>query len=313
MSAVPLARAVETAACAAEVDGALRVLVNRPRERLTEQFRLRGSGEIEILPPLPLVAAGAAACGGELRVTGSDGGAPLVMSVDAEGRVRWSIPIPGPLPTRWPVPGCAPGLGIAWQTRSEALKVADAGPGGITHVRSIAVGGPPLDVSLGEAAWAAWPDGGGVRLASLRKEVSATHFLGAERPSAVAIGALGAGDAAVAWADRRGIFLARVSADGGIASPAAVDPGPAAGGRLAVVPGPEPVVWIRRTEMRGRDGEMEMDVDAGETERTSVSALVRAGHPPVLVDEPVFAVAWWGRRIAAVCAGAVRILEMEGA
>jgi hypothetical protein len=30
------------------------------------------------------------------------------------------------------------------------------------------------------------------------------------------------------------------------------------------------------------------------------------------VDELVYAVAWWGRRLAVVCAGAVRLFDPEG-
>jgi hypothetical protein len=301
MSSFALPDAAETAAYAAAVGGALRVLVNRPRAGVTEQLRLRAGSGIEALAPLPLVAAGAAACGGTLLVTGSDGaGAPLVAGVAEDGRVAWRVGLPGPLPTRWPLPGCAPGPSLAWQTRRETLEVAAVGPEGIGDVRFLPVGGPPLELSMGGGAvWAAWPEPGGVRLAALRGSGVESILLPSAFPSHAAVGALEGGGAAVAWTEARGTFLARVGPGAG--PPAALDPGPAAGGRLAVVPGPEPLVWVRRRE--ASEGE----------EPVSVSALVLPGRAPVLVHEPVFAVAWWGRRIAAVCAREVRLFDPEGA
>ena len=301
MSSFALPDAAETAAYAAAVGGELRVLVNRPRAGVTEQLRLRAGGAIEALAPLPLVAAGAAACGATLLVTGSDGaGAPLVAGVAEDGRVEWRTGLPGPLPTRWPLPGCAPGPTLAWQTRREALEVAAVGPEGIGDVRSLPVGGPPLELSIGGGAvWAAWPEPGGVRLAALRGSAVESILLPAAFPSHAAVGALEGGGAAVAWTEARGTFLTLVGPGAGPS--AALDPGPAAGGRLAVVPGPEPLVWVRRRE--APEGE----------EPVSVSALVLPGRAPVRVHEPVFAVAWWGRRIAAVCAREVRLFDREGA
>jgi hypothetical protein len=188
---------------------------------------------------------------------------------------------------------------VAWQASPGALEVARAGPGGIARVRSVPVGGPPLDVAVGGgAAWAAWTERDAVRVAAARDGGVDELRLPARFPADVAVGA-SAEEAAVAWTEGAGAFLARL-APGGAGAPAALELGPAAGGTLAVVAGPEPLAWAQRLETR--EGE----------EPGAVSALALPGRAPLLVHELVFAVAWWGRRIAVVCAGAVRLFDPEG-
>jgi hypothetical protein len=298
---IALPAAVHTAACAAAAGDDLVVLINRPGEGRADALRVRPGGTVQALPPLPMVAAGVALCGGELLATGADAeGTPLVIGVAADGGISWRVSLPGPAPTRWPVPGCAPGPVVAWQTAAGVLEVADAGPGGIGAARSVPVGGPPLDVAVGGGAvWAAWTERSAVRVAAVRGGGVVTLDLPAEFPSDVAAGATAEG-AAVAWTERRGAFLSRIGG-GESRPPVALDLGPAAGGTLAVVAGPEPLVWAQRTETR--EGEAP----------GSVSTLVLPGREPARIDELVFAVAWWGRRVAAVCAGHVRLFDPGGA
>lgn len=297
---IALPGAVETSAWAVPMAGGLRLLVNRPGAGATDQLHLHPSGEMEEMPPLPLVAAGAAACGGMLVATGSGPeGAPLAVGTAEDGGTAWRIELPG-RPVRWPVPGCAPGPALAWQTAFDALRTAPIGPGGIGAIRSVPVGGPPLDVAVGEGAvWAAWAAPDALHLAEIRADGVRTHRLPAAQPGEVAVGAA-PGGALVAWMQGREAFLLRIGPGGEADAPLALDLGPAWGGTLAVIPGPEPLVWAQRGTTRGDEP----------PEWTS--ALAVPGHPPVLVDEMVFAVAAWGRRVAVVCAGEILLLERVG-
>jgi hypothetical protein len=285
---------VETSATALAVGGALWIWVNEPVLSRTAQVRVLGSLAVEELEPLPVVVAGAAACGGVLLVSGSlPDGQPAVLGVADDGAVRWEARLDAPVPSFWPVPGCAPEPVAAWQEVPDEIRIAAVGPQGFAPLRHEAVGGPPLDLTVTPTGvWAIWANAEGVWAAGLGAGGSEIHHLATMVAAEVAAGTAG-GRACLAWA--RG-DAAYVAIEGSLGAPEPVDLGTAAGGRLVVVPGPRPLVWARRSA----------PADDGGSEW--VSAFARPGSPPLVIGRPVHAAAAWGDRLAIVGTEVVRVL-----
>lgn len=309
IGAVALPMRVESAAWAVPVGNDLLVLVNQPGTSQTRQWRIRshdasGFDEFEsheLLPPLPVVAAGAADCGQELLVTGADGrGKAIFLGATPPGQRAWQFEINGPTPIRWPVPGCAWQPVVVWQDAHGALEVAAASAAGLSGRRSIPVGGPPLEVAVGAGAvWAAWRTATAIEVVEIREHDSRSLRVPAAFASDVAIGA-DAVRACVAWTQADGAFFARLGAQAAPAEPAvSLDLGRARGGRLALIAGREALVWAQRAE-------------SSEHESPAwTSSLLLPGRPPLAIDGLVHAVAWWGDRVAVVGAAEIHFLQRE--
>lgn len=294
--ALPLT--VDSAAWATPIDEELRLWINHPGAGETAQLRVLRGNAFEALSSLPIVAAGAARCGSEIVMTGADAeGHPVVLGVAEDGNVRWRFLIDGPTPIRWPIPGCAPEPVVVWQTSHGEIERARVGPQGLDRRRSVRVGGPPLDLTTGGGAiWAVWSDESGVHAVEMGRERAREIFINAAVPDGVAVGGFEEG-AWVAWTRGASAFLVSVSPGKHPSAPVAIDIAGASGGTLAVVAGPEPLLWIRHGEAL-----------EGEPPRWR-SAFVLPGREPTLVEGLVHAVTWWGDAVAVVGTTDVRLFE----
>lgn len=299
--AIALPVAVETAALAVPFADELRVLINHPSLASATQLRLLSTQTIEQLPALPMVVAAAAPCGQELLVTGADAsGRPTVLGVAADGRVCWQHRLNGSVPTLWPVPGCAPQPVIAWQTTLGKLEIANCGASGIEAARSISVEGAPLDVAIGGGAvWAAWPNASEIHCIGIMDQDTRRVGIEANFPGSFALGGCPEG-ACIAWARGDSAFLARISSEARLTGPPVALELPRAGNvKLAVVCGPEPLVWAQRGEfIEGQEGRW-------------TSALVLPGSSPLIVEGFVHAVAWWGNVVIVIGWEEIRFMKRE--
>lgn len=300
VAVVALPVAVETAAWAVPVGSELRLWINGPNARETAQLRVLPGRRLEPLPPLPIILAGAASCGGELVVTGSDTrGQPKVLGVATDGRMLWELGIDGPTPILWPVPGCAPLPVIVSQTTPGKIEVAAVGAGGLAERRSLEVGGPPLAIAIGGGAtWVVWGDASGIQGVEIGvRGVRAIH-IAAPYPGDVAIAPC-TEDACVAWLQDRAAFFVRIASDGKPVGPTIpIDLAGASGGRLAIVPGPQPLVWAQRGEAL-----------EGEVPRWTSALVLPGAGPPLMVEGLVHAVAWWGEEVVVVGSGELHFLK----
>lgn len=299
---IPLPAAVESAAFTVADPEGLRVFINRPGTGRTLQLRIGSDRLPRELPSLPLVAAGATTCGPLVLVTGADpAGVPLAVALDAQGAIAWQTPITGPPPSRWPLPGCLDGPMALWQTRPGKLEVADLGPAGLTGQRSFPVGGPPLELALGAgAAWALWTASGAPHGLAVRGAQAAPFALPVGRADSVAIGAW-TGGVAVAWVLGSTAYLAPLDpATGRVGAIEETDLGDTAGGTLALVPGPRPLLWAQRR--RGDEGE-------------AVSWTSRLSGPAgrtIAIDGLVYAIAWWGDLLVVLGTSELWLLRAAG-
>ncbi len=288
---------VETAAWAVAVAGELRLLINQPGAGETRQYRVLPALNLESLPALPLVAAGAACCGPELVVTGaSAAGRPLALWVAADGTKTRQIAFEGPQPSRWPVPGCAPEPVIAWQITPDKLEVGFFTPPGLT-INSVRVGGPPFDWAAGgRAVWAVWGTDAGLHGVEIRTREVCPFQLPGQFPSAVAIG--GSADGAyLAWTQEDSLFCTGLSTAGKPAvPPLEIELGKAAGGLLKIITGPGPLIWAQRGRISGRESRW-------------TSALVLPNSSPFMIEGLIHAVAWWGGLIAVVGSEEICLLK----
>src|SRR4051812_2588255 len=128
VATVPLPSAVETAGLTLAFHDEFRIWINRPSENRTLQFRVTAANQASTLDALPLVAAGAAACGEGFVLTGADpDGRPLVIGADSDGRMMWRHVIEEPAPVRWPMPSGGRSPMALWQTEHGILKAAQVG------------------------------------------------------------------------------------------------------------------------------------------------------------------------------------------
>jgi hypothetical protein len=245
---VGLPAMVESAGWILSYNDRFRVWINRPKESRTLQFDVTPSREIEQLDSLPLVGAGAAACGESFIVTGADhAGLPVVAGTDANGQLLWLQPIEGPPPFRWPAPGCSRNPIVLWQMKPECVEVADVGAEGVTTRRSFAVGGPPLDLEVTpDSAWAVWADASGVCAIETSTKGAKKFQLSEIYASEIAIGCC-AGAVCVAWGQGAYAFLARKPAGfDTFEKPLELDISAVAGGVLRVIPGDNPLIHVSR-------------------------------------------------------------------
>jgi hypothetical protein len=292
---------VETTARAAVMPDGLRLLINRPGRGETRQWRVSPAHEVEPLPSLPFVAAGAVWCGKELVITGADAeGRPLAAGTAADGQVTWRVMIEGPIPIRWPIPGCVLQPLIAWQTAHGRLETAEAGPDGIRNQRTVNVGRPPLDLAIGaEAVWAVWPGASGIEGVVIRDREVLDIQVPARFPGSISVGADSAG-AGLAWIQENKVFFAPIGLDGkSDTAPMALDLPRAAMCRPTAVPGPRPLVWASYAE-----------TNEGEEFRWS-SAFVMPGERPLLVEGLVHQVEWWGDKVVLIGTREMRFLKMR--
>jgi hypothetical protein len=289
VAVVGLPVAVQTAAWAVPGPTDLRLFINRPGETL--QLRVRADRHIEALPSLPVVTAGATRCGTQLIVTASDAGKPVALGLTDAGTLAWRVEIPGPPPTLWPLPGCAPNPVVLWQTRSGQLEVANVGAHGLSGQHAVAAGGPPLDITTqASSIWLAWADATGVNVAEISAAGARPLHVPAASPAGVAIGAY-PGGAFLAWARGASAFSLEIpagQAPGSSSVAIETDLGTAAGGALNIVSGPRPVLLARRRQDTDGDG------------ARVISALALPGKAPFVTDRMVHAAAWWQHTLVAV-------------
>ena len=288
---------VDSAAWAIPIDHDLHVLINHGGT--TVHLRVSPSHQVEELPPLPLVAAGAASCNQALLITGADAdGRALMLSVTADGTVMWRVYFDGPTPTRWPSPGCMAQPVAVLQTMPEILEVILASPQGMVKQRAVAVGGPPLDVAIAdETIWAAWGDGTGVHAVRISATGERRFHRTTLAPANVAIGSY-AGGVCLAWNQGSSVFLVQAPPDSLTSqTPQRIEMADASGGILAFVSGTNPLLWAQH-------------VVAIEDEPPRwISAIAQPGHNPLLIEGSVFAVARWGDGVVIVGATELRFLK----
>jgi hypothetical protein len=298
---IPLPFAVGTAAYALDVQGSLHAWINDPSSGRSQHVTLTSTDDLTLQAPVPLVLAGVAECRGTLVATGSDrDGRPAVIGLAAGGGESWRHLIDGPAPTRWPVPLCPSQASVAWQSRPGRLEVAHVGVDGLTGRRSIPVDGPAVEVAAaGGNVWCVWVEPTGIRgVASGADAVQGLHIR-VPAPGSVAIATCGSG-ICVAWESEGRASFARLTSDGELAErPSTVDLGEAAGGRIAVVPGPSPIVWVQRL----------LSDDAGPPRW--VSALARPGGGTLMVDGPIHAATTWRDRLVLVGTVSLHLLAIE--
>jgi hypothetical protein len=281
--------AVRTAGLAVAVEDELRILIACPEMHLTMHLRVLSTKRIESLPALPIVAAGATLCRGTLVVTGADRtGAASIIGLARDGAKAWQVTLTGPQPIRWPRPFCMLQPAIVWQTEASWLEAASVGSGTLTSRRRFPVGGPPLSFAAADGSlWAAWGDRSGTRVAEINATGTLLVEIASDAADQVAMGAHGK-RASVAWTKSRSSFLANLK-DGKLAgSTTRIELAQATGGNLVVLPGPAPLVWAQHG--RAIEGEVPH----------WVSALVRPGWQPVLIEGLVHTVAWWGDKLAVI-------------
>ena len=288
--ALELPIAVESAGWIVPFGDELRLLVNQPGDGTTAQYRFRLPNQIDELSPLPGVVAGACECSGKLIVTAAnEKGQPLVLTVAADGSVLWQVALAGEMPIRWPVPGCGDARPvIAWQTEFGKIESGVVAADGLSQQSSFSAGGPPLDVAVaGGSVWAIWSDATGVFAAEntpgRRREIK----LDETYTSQLAIAA--DGDSVwVAWERDRGVFLARIDPGGQQVAPTSKSElSEDAGGSLAVIPGPQPLLLLRRL----------IEDEEGSRWR---SVLATAGDEPCVIDGMIHSAAWWHEMVAAL-------------
>ena len=285
--ALELPIAVESAGWIVPFGDELRLLVNQPGDGTTAQYRFRLPNQIDELSPLPGVVAGACECSGKLIVTAAnEKGQPLVLTVAADGSVLWQVALAGEMPIRWPVPGCGAQLVIAWQTEFGKVESAVVTAGGLSQRSSFPAGGPPLDVAVaGDSVWAIWSDATGVFAAENASGHRHEIKLDETYTSQLAIAADG-NSVWVAWERDRGAFLARVGGQQ-VAPTRKIDLSDDAGGSLTVIPGPQPLLLLRRL------------IEHEEVPRWR-SVLAKAGDEPFVIDGMIHSAAWWHEMVAAL-------------
>lgn len=292
--------AVETAAQVLSLKDELHLLINRPGATSTVHLRLLPSAqEFEQLPALPMVAAGACECAYKLLVTGADeAGHPFVLSLDADGKLLWQTNLDVASPARWPVPACAPQPLIAWQSAHGKLDAASCGPEGIGERHAFDVGGPPLSLACGnQSLLAAWGEAAGILCLEITEGNVRRIHVPATFPSEVAVGACSDG-ACLAWMQSDAAFFTRTAAEANVvATHLQLDLQDAGGGKLALVSGPQPLVWASRAELDTAHGPR------------WINALVLPGKSPLVLDGFVHAAAWWGERLAVVGSQELRLFE----
>ncbi len=289
VTAIALPIVVDTAALAISMEDGLHLLVNRPGSVETLHFRVLQSYQVEQVSALPLVGTGVVGCGQQIIVTGADSsGFPQVLCVNLDSKVAWHFEVDDLIPIHHPVPGCTPQPVIAWQRDHGNLEVADCGPAGVIRRGTFRVGGPPLEIAFGhEMIWSAWATPAGIRLAGFG-QAGLSSEIPASFASDLAVGAYPEGVCLV-WTQSGTNLFGHVLADGRLAAPLEeINLEGAAGGKLALVPGPEPLVWAQRVEIR-----------EGESPDWT-SALVFPGSLPIRIDGLVHAVAWWNEVVVIV-------------
>ncbi len=298
VTAIALPVMVDTAALAVSMEDGFHLLVNHSGSWETFHFRVRQSYQVEQLSALPLVGTGVVGCGQEIIVTGAgSSGFPQVLGVNLDSKVAWHFQVDDLIPIHHPVPGCTPRPVVAWQRDHGNLEVADCGPAGVVHRGTFRVGGPPLEIAFGhDRIWSAWATPTGIRLAGFGQDGLSSE-IPASFASDMAVGAYPEGGCLV-WTQSGTNLFGRVLADGRLAAPPEeIDLDGAAGGKLALVPGPEPLVWAQRVEIR--EGES--------PDWTSV--LVIPGSLPIRIDGLVHAVAWWNEMVVIVGSETMHFLQ----
>jgi len=297
---------VVSAAWAVPVEDRLMVLVNRPGASMTDLFRIARRDvdgltryDIEPLQPLSFVAAGADARGEQLLVSGADGsGHPVVASVTSRGQpvAQWAIP--GATPTHWPIPGWAWRPVVVWQTDHRALEVAELCPGAVAQHRSIPVGGPPLSlVVAASAVWAAWCSPDGIEVVHIQEQETRSLRVPVAGAADMALGLWG-DQVCLAWTRASTVSIARIDAAEWVAPrPVSFHLADAHRGRLAVVSGTDPLVWVQHSALE--DGEIP----------SWRSSLLVPGRSSLTIDGLVHAIACCGDRVAVVGAAEVYFLR----
>jgi hypothetical protein len=241
---------VETAGWVVPFDDEFRVWVNRPGEGITLQLRVSASHEIHELPPLPIVAAGAVRCEQEFVVTGADSnGRPIVLGSGVDGSVLWQHELDAPHVARWPVPGCVPQPVIIWQTDDGQVEVADVRPSGVVRRTPFAAGGPPIDLAAaGNSVWALWSDELGVWAIEAGAAGSRKSQVAPGYASQLSVGSCNNG-ICIAWGREQSFLTRRASGDADFDAPVRLGDAGISGGMLEVIPGGDPLVHVRGTQI----------------------------------------------------------------
>jgi hypothetical protein len=272
---------VETTGYVVAFDDEVRIWNNRPGEGTTMQWRVRARAEIEELPPLSIVAAGAVRCGTGFVITGAlQDGRAVVVGSDEDGVVLWQHELDGPAPTRWPIPACIPTPVVVWQTAYGQVEIADVTASALIRRASVAVGGPPLDIAAAaNSIWVVWSSESGVWAAEQDQRSRRTFQVDAAYASQLAVGSC-AGGVCIAWGREQPPVLAQGDVARTKFGPAVpLDVAGVVGGALDVIPGGPPLVHVRGSALNEN------------AELQPVSVLTAPATTPLVIEGLVHAVA----------------------
>jgi hypothetical protein len=283
--------AVQTAAWLVPIGDALYTWINGPNGRETTQLRLSPDRQIEPLPKLGVLTGGVVYCQQQFVLTGTDSaGLPVVLGVDTDGNEGWRYTVEGATrATIWPAPYCTGEPVVVWQTAPHTLQLATIGDSGIVSSRSIDVGMPPIHTaSDGRVLYAVWADSGGIRGVEIGAQETQPIEIPMPYPDNLAV-ALSPKGMYAAWQQGRSVYLSEISRHANLPpSPPNIDLGDAAGGKLGIVSGTEPLLWAQQARYDHPE----------ETEW--ISALARVNRAPLLIEGFVHQVVWWGDTIVVV-------------
>jgi hypothetical protein len=265
----------------------LYVWINGLNAGETTQLRIAATRAITRLPMLDIVTGGVVACEQEFVLTGTDEQAqPVVLGVTDAGVEIWRTVVTGAKPTIFPRPFWIGQTVITWQTAPDKLHIAQVSAQGLSHLRTLAVGMPPIKIAAhGHMLYIMWAESGGIRGYQVSASAVNPLQIAMPYPDNLALGAV-ADKIYVAWKQRGATFIAALASDAQtLHNPTEIILTDMAGGKMELVAGgSQPLLWVQRLKLDEEDAHY-------------TSALVMPDSQPQYLDGPVHRVAWWDARL----------------
>ena len=289
---------VESHALAQKWQEDLWLLINQPGDRETQLLKITSSHRVEIIAALPILAASMTNCNQQMIVTGSNAeGRPLVIGLDAQGRLLWEYLFSGPEPTTWPVAACGPMPTIAWQQTPDKIEVGMLDMKSATLFRkpAITVGAPPAKIfSWKNKIWGVWAEKNGLHIVDLAEAIERVVLTDGIYANEFSIGQSSEGTYFGWTAGNQAYWLLPETS-----LPTSVVLENAAGGTFSLISGEAPLIWIQKSK-EGLDGNLEWE-----------STLVLQDTKPHILDGFVFIVSWWQQRVVVVNQSRILLLKIE--